>query len=168
MIALFLYILVPVLAAIIVNVIVLLQNRKNKSLIEPNRSALLPPAIVIAIVWVLILGALGASFWALGPTNNNMYTIPSHSLTIARIALVLLVVYCISYPFITGLHQKTTNQMDRSRRRTRLANLAGLLLSVLAICLIIGARATGLAIGLALPVLLWTSYVSFTDAFADR
>lgn len=131
---------VPVAAALLVNSVIYLQGwqRRTKT---PGRS-LLPPGPVVAVVWLVLLGALGAA-WGLVKKGD-----------VPRTALMVLVMYCLLYPFITS-----------GLRQAPVANLTALLIACTTLALIwkhARGRWTTPA-WLTLPTVLWTAYVCSVD-----
>ena len=79
-----LHILLPILSAIIINIIIFTQfdnNRKN------NKN--LPPGYIIGIVWIFILGLLGYLHYLF------------YNSIISKI-IFITIVYCLLYPFLTS------------------------------------------------------------------
>lgn len=138
MLALFLNILIPILLAGIVNFIIYQQKWNINNSTERNK--LLPPGYVIAIVWVIILGLLGAVNFLVSPS-------------IATVFVIATIIYCISYPFLTAGLKKTNMYIF---------NVVALLLSYIAALTVLYVRP--FACILMVPLLLWTSYVNIADA----
>lgn len=84
----FVHILVPVIAAVLVNGFIYAQgwNKDNRT---EEQNKYLPPGFVIAIVWILILGLLGYAHYLVYPS-------------IASWVIVAAVLFCLAYPFLTA------------------------------------------------------------------
>jgi tryptophan-rich sensory protein len=172
MVSLVISVAVPVIAAILVNTLIFLQQSSPASSDgsqqhRPAASPLLPPGVVVGVVWVVILAGLGAAFWALDTASARRSG--TGVVVAAKVALVALVLYCIAYPFITGMDGMCGCMSDPrsrvTRRRVLVSNYAALLLSVIVVCLVIAAQTGARSTALVLPVLVWTAYVGFTDAW---
>lgn len=128
------HILAPVVAAIILNVLIYAQGwNKSESLV---RNKLLPPGYVIAIVWVCILGLLGFTHYCVYPSN-------------ASVIIVLAILYCLAYPFLT------------SGLQSNKSNLYNILSLIFALAVTISVAMENIRqVIFTVPFLLWTMYVN--------
>ena len=89
-------IFVPVLLALVMNgIIFTFELNKHKNKVNP----LLPPGYVIGGIWVFLLGLLGYVHYLLYELKNGI--------SVASLFTIFIILFCISYPLITGLKQKT-------------------------------------------------------------
>jgi len=132
-------VLIPVITAIIMNGIIYtfgINKQYNKSIINP----LLPPGYVIGTIWIIILGLLGYVHYLLYKLKNGI--------SFTSIFLIFVILFCISYPLITGLKQKSG----------LLLNLISLILAfILGILVIIESKYIFIYI---VPLILWATYVN--------
>jgi tryptophan-rich sensory protein len=136
----FIHILVPVVAAILLNVFIYTQgwNKENQQKEEPNK--LLPPGFVIAIVWILILGLLGYTHYLVYPSSASWI-------------IVAAVLYCLAYPFLTAGLQKHMQVLNALSFFVALA---------VTISTFIYNNFSAL---FTIPFLLWTAYVTIVTVF---
>ena len=131
-----LHIFMPILAAIIINIVIYAKGwNKNK---EENRelTKLLPPGYVIAILWIFILGLLG---------YVHYLTFPSY----VSIFVLIVIIYCLSYPFLTSGLQENKGDIYNI-----LAFAMAIIVSI--IVFLYNKKAAIYTI----PFFIWTSYVS--------
>jgi len=138
----FYHILVPVLAAIIMNGIIYTfgmnkySDKTEKSKINPY----IPPGYVIGTIWVIILGLLGYLHYLIYKKYE--------SITFTSLLIVFVILFCISYPLITGLRVKSG----------LLLNLITLILAfILALFVITESKYMFIYL---IPLLVWASYVN--------
>lgn len=137
------HILIPVIAAIIMNGIIYTFGI-NKAMMSEKQNPYIPPGYIIGIIWVIILGLLGYVHYLLYEKYN--------SITFSSLLIIFVILFCISYPLITGLKAKS-----------------GLLLNLLTLIL---AFSTGLLIicqskyifMYLIPLIVWASYVNIAFA----
>jgi tryptophan-rich sensory protein len=133
-----LHIILPILLAIGVNIFASMKKFYIKDY-EPNKY--LPPGYIIGIVWVIILGFLGYAHFLRYCSFTSVY-------------IVLIIVYCLSYPFLT--YKKTEEE-------AWIYNLIALALAFsLFIIVYIDNIYNSLYI---LPLLLWSTYVFIVTTF---
>ena len=133
-----LHILLPILAAMIINIIIYTQGWQSKDKAKPSDKAtgLLPPGYAIAIIWIFILGLLGLVHYLTYPSFVSGY-------------IALVIIYCLAYPFLTnGLRE------ENAATYNILAFITAVFLSI--IVFIQNKKATVYT----LPYLIWTSYVA--------
>ena len=135
------HILVPVILGVLVNGFIFSQGWDSGS--QP-RSPLLPPGIVIGIVWLIIFALLGFAHHRLYPS-------------VASYVIVCAIVFCLAYPFLTqGLQQKNA----------RILNLGTLFIAfavMLTVATTVRKRDT-MPTWAVMPFLAWASYVNVVDA----
>ena len=132
------HIIIPILLAIIINVIMNRQKLYIKDY-EPNKY--LPPGYIIGIVWVIILGFLGYAHYLKHNSITSFY-------------IILIIVYCLSYPFLT---------YKKSEEEAQVYNLIAVILAItLFIMIFIDNMYDSLYI---LPFLLWCTYVFIVTTF---
>lgn len=136
------HILVPVLAAIIMNGIIYTfginkySEKTEKSKINPY----IPPGYVIGTIWVIILGLLGYLHYLVYKKYE--------AITFTSLLIVFVILFCISYPVITGLKVKSG----------LLLNLITLILAfILALFVITESKYMFIYL---IPLLVWASYVN--------
>ena len=133
------HILLPILAAVIINIIIYTQGWSSQSpQSKPSDKAtgLLPPGYAIAIIWIFILGLLGLVHYLTYPSFVSGY-------------VALVIIYCLAYPFLTnGLRE------ENAATYNILAFITAVFLSI--IVFMQNKKATIYT----LPYLIWTSYVA--------
>lgn len=130
------YVGTPVVAALLANTII--YGFRLNSRPEIMESSLLPPGYVIGSIWVALFGVLG---YAYGMAKEP----------VTRFAIVLVLVFCLSYPFVTGL----------SAQKGRIMNTITLILASALL-----AVAEKQVMPYLVPLWLWAAYVNMTDAIA--
>lgn len=131
-----LHILAPIIAASIINAIIYLSGWSNEQRADNYQNKLLPPGYVIAIVWVIILGLLGYAHYLVFPSYSSAI-------------LVLAILFCLAYPFLTsGLRKE----------RSDMYNLISLIFAI-AVMISVG-RQKIKAIYFTIPFVIWTTYVN--------
>ena len=132
-------ILIPIIAAIMMNGIIYtfgLNKQYDKSIINPY----IPPGYVIGTIWVVILGLLGYSHYLLYKLNNRI--------SFTSLFLIFVILFCISYPLITWLKQKSES----------LLNLITLILAfILGMLVLIESKYIFIYI---IPLIAWTTYIN--------
>ena len=85
-----LHVLTPIIAAVILNAYIYAKgwNKTNTNKCKKCSNKYLPPGYVIAIVWIIILGLLGYTHYLLYPSNASIF-------------VILSILYCLAYPFLT-------------------------------------------------------------------
>jgi tryptophan-rich sensory protein len=133
------HILVPVLAAIIMNGIIYtfgINKYSEKNKINPY----IPPGYVIGTIWVIILGLLGYLHYLIYKKYE--------AITFTSLLILFVILFCISYPLITGLKVKSG----------LLLNLITLILAfILALFVITESKYMFIYL---IPLLVWASYVN--------
>jgi tryptophan-rich sensory protein len=124
----YIHILVPIILAIVLNFYIYTQGWNNE------KNTKLPPGYIIGSIWIIILGLLGYTHFLLYPSAYAWF-------------IVLTILYCLSYPFLTSGLQNTDNSIY---------NLIALLLAII-VTIIMYYKSN---IIYAIPFLLWTFYVN--------
>ena len=137
------YILTPIILACILNFIIFF-NKWNKQKINPY----LPPGYIVGIVWIIIFGFLGYSYYLI----FNKYK----KLTLALVSLILMIIFSLLYPFLT---QKFNNET-----MSRFLNILTLIFSIIVgIIVFIEYKPAFIYIT---PLILWSFYVNCIDLLA--
>ena len=126
----YIHILVPIILAIVLNFYIYTQGWNN----DNEKNSKLPPGYIIGSIWIIILGLLGYIHFLLYPSGYSWF-------------IVLTILYCLSYPFLTKGLQNTDNNYF---------NLIALLLAII-VTIIMYYKSN---IIYAIPFLLWTFYVN--------
>jgi len=126
----YIHILVPIILAIILNFYIYIQGWNN----DNQKNSKLPPGYIIGSIWIIILGLLGYIHFLLYPSVYSWF-------------IVLTILYCLSYPFLTSGLQNTDNNYF---------NLIALILAII-VTIIMYYKSN---IIYAIPFLLWTFYVN--------
>tara|TARA_B110000444_G_scaffold46863_1_gene42693 strand:+ start:735 stop:1139 length:405 start_codon:yes stop_codon:yes gene_type:complete len=126
----YIHILVPIILAIVLNFYIYTQGWNN----DNEKNSKLPPGYIIGSIWIIILGLLGYTHFLLYPSVYSWF-------------IVLTILYCLSYPFLTSGLQNTDNNYF---------NLIALLLAII-VTIIMYYKSN---IIYAIPFLLWTFYVN--------
>lgn len=133
-----LHLLVPVVIAVILNFIINIKKWDDK-----RKDSLLPSGAYIGIIWMAILVSLGHAHYLLYEKSN---------ITFASLFLILVIIYCISYPIITQLDKKKTTTL----------NVIALILT--AILLLFVYQESSEAFIYILPLFIWISFVNYSDS----
>lgn len=126
----YVHILVPIILAIVLNFYIYTQGWNN----DNEKNSKLPPGYIIGSIWIIILGLLGYIHFLLYPSVYSWF-------------IVLTILYCLSYPFLTSGLQDTDNNYF---------NLIALLLAII-VTIIMYYKSN---IIYSIPFLLWTFYVN--------
>jgi len=126
----YIHIFVPIVLAIVLNFYIYMQGWNN----DNEKNSKLPPGYIIGSIWIIILGLLGYIHFLLYPSGYSWF-------------IVLTILYCLSYPFLTSGLQNTDNNIY---------NLIALILAII-VTIIMYYRSN---IIYAIPFLLWTFYVN--------
>jgi tryptophan-rich sensory protein len=136
-------VLVPVVAASLMNAVIFTKkwnNYRGKSI--KFYSPYLPSGSVIAVIWTILFALVGYMHYLLMKQHDGR---PS----VASIAIVLLILFCIMYPILTnGLRQRWVG----------LLNLLTLIFSGIVGFLVY--RENPCASVYTLPLLAWATYVN--------
>jgi len=143
----FYHIIIPVLLAILMSFFIYVfginKNSDNNKIKYKQNTKLFPPGYVIGIIWTIIFGLLGYAHYLVYKLNNGI--------NIGSISIVLVIIFCLIYPFITSLKFKYG----------LLLNLITLIISfILGIIIILQSKYIFLYI---IPLILWASYVNVVD-----
>jgi len=127
-------VLVPIILAGLLNVIIYTQgwNKNNTGL----ASKWLPPGYVIALFWTIILGLLGYTHSLVYPTTASWI-------------IVIAVLYCLAYPFLTSGLQNTY---------ASIYNTISFIIAILTFAFVYNQN--NFAALFTIPFLLWTLYVN--------
>lgn len=126
----YIHILVPIILAIVLNFYIYTQGWNN----DNEKNTKLPPGYIIGSIWIIILGLLGYIHFLLYPSVYSWF-------------IVLTILYCLSYPFLTSGLQNTDNSIY---------NLIALLLAII-VTIIMYYKSNIIYV---IPFLLWTFYVN--------
>tara|TARA_B110000003_G_C16628906_1_gene525899 strand:+ start:1891 stop:2289 length:399 start_codon:yes stop_codon:yes gene_type:complete len=124
----YIHIIIPIILAIILNYYIYTQKWNNN---DPNPK--LPPGYIIGSIWIIILGLLGYIHFLLYPSIQSWI-------------IVITILYCLAYPFLTSGLQNT------------IYNLISLFLAIIVFISVY--YKNKLQIIYVIPFLLWTSYVN--------
>lgn len=126
------HIFLPIILAIIINFYIYTQGWNNNN----NNTKGLPPGYVIGIVWIIILGLLGYIHFLHYPSIISWF-------------IVLTILYCLSYPFLTSGLEETNNTIY---------NMIALILAIILFSMVFYKNKINSL--LVIPFLLWTLYVN--------
>lgn len=135
-----LYILAPIILACITNFIIF-RYKWNKQKINPY----LPPGYIIGIVWIIIFGFLGYTFYLLLNKNKKF--------TIGLLALILMLIFCLLYPFFT--------QGFNNEYISRFLNILTFIFSIIVGLIVFSEYKS--AFLYIIPLILWSLYVNVSD-----
>lgn len=136
------HILMPIIFAILINYLIYTSKWNYYS--KKIQSPIFPPGYIIGLIWIIIFGLLGYVHYLLYKLKNR-FSIYSN-------AIVLLLIFCLSYPFLTsGLRQKNAT----------ILNLITLIFTFIVSLLVISQSI--IAFYYTIPLLLWVSYVNISD-----
>jgi len=137
-----LHIAIPIVLAIIINAL-MYSFKPRYSNQDYKKNKLLPPGYLIGIIWIIILGLLGYSHYLLVSQNNKV--------TVSSVMIIILVIFCLMYPFMTGGLTKKYNNVN-------ILNLITLIFAfIVALNVIVQNR---IAFYYMIPLLLWAIYVN--------
>lgn len=139
------HIFFPIILALVMNFIIYIFgiNKQYDKIKNNQYFKLLPPGYMIGIIWTIILGLLGYAHFLLYKLKNGY--------NIQCLAIVLIILFCLSYPVITSLNFKYG----------LLLNLITLMLAfILGIIVILESKYIFLYI---IPLIIWASYVNIVD-----
>tara|TARA_B110001450_G_scaffold227518_1_gene226936 strand:- start:82 stop:489 length:408 start_codon:yes stop_codon:yes gene_type:complete len=127
----YIHIIIPIILAIILNYYIYTQEWNNN---DPNPK--LPPGYIIGSIWIIILGLLGYIHFLLYPSIQSWI-------------IVITILYCLAYPFLTSRLQNTNNAIY---------NLISLFLAIVVFISVYYKNKSQIIY--VIPFLLWTSYVN--------
>jgi tryptophan-rich sensory protein len=134
------HLLIPVILALLLNYIINVRKWDEK---YKRKRGLLPSGPVIGIIWIFLLLCLG----------NAHFILYKHSgYSMASIFLILVMIYCVSYPIVTQLNQK----------KGRVLNTVALIIT--SILLLLVHNESVQAFYYVVPLFIWTSFVNYSDA----
>jgi tryptophan-rich sensory protein len=129
-----LHTIVPIILAIALNAFIYAMKWNQEQKKQTNK--LLPPGYVIAIVWIVILGLLGYTHYLVYPSY-------------ASFIIVIAVLYCLAYPFLTsGLRSENADVF----------NMLSLIAAVI-VAVSVASKNT-YAVVYTVPFVLWSTYVN--------
>lgn len=134
------HILIPVIIALILNYIISIKNWDNK---YKTKRGLLPKGYYVGIIWIIIFIFLG---------NAHYILYKKSKVSVASIFLIMVLIYCISYPIVTQLDQK----------KGKIMNTISLILS--SILMLVVYNESIEAFYYTIPLFIWTSFVNYSDA----
>jgi tryptophan-rich sensory protein len=133
------HILIPIIIALFLNYIISTRNWD----IKYKNKGLLPKGYLVGIIWIFIFMLLGNAHYILYKKNK---------ISIASVFLILVLLYCISYPIITKFNQK----------KGKIMNTISLILSSVLMLLVFNESIE--AFYYTVPLFLWTSFVNYSDS----
>lgn len=133
-----LHLIIPIIIALVLNFII-----SSKKWDEGKKNSLLPPGPYVGIIWMIILVSLGNAHYLLYQKSN---------ITFASIYLIIVILYCVSYPIITQLNKKKG------------ATLNVIALIMTAILLLVVYEESSEAFVYILPLFVWISFVNYSDS----
>jgi tryptophan-rich sensory protein len=133
-----LYILFPILLALLANLIIFSLNINKK----PKYNTYIPNGIIVGIIWIILFGLLGYLY----------YLVQNKNLKLSQISIIILFIFCLSYPFITRFKKDIS----------RTLNIIAFILTMIT-TIIINEQMTTAVIYI-IPLLTWSLYVAITDA----
>jgi len=136
----YIYIITPVLLAIIINATIYLLGWNSKN----NKNKLLPPGWMIGTIWIIIFGFLGM-FLQIAIKSKDYVTI---------MLLSILILICLAYPFYT-------NGLKRNAQSVKYDFI--ILIYILVMTSIIFYKNRDKNIVYMLPIIIWVSYVNIVD-----
>ena len=122
------HISVPIILALIINGIIYM----NKWAISSNANPLIPPGWIVGVIWVILFALLGYAHYLTWFSATSMM-------------IVVVLLYSLSYPFITRLKQRLIYDV-----------IALILASILCI---VGAYQYKNVVIYLVPLFIWASYV---------
>lgn len=145
-----LYVLTPVVLAIIVNAIIYIKGWQSSNeatnATTNNRNPLLPPGPIIGTIWIIIFAFLGYASYIANQTRQ----------TTTSIFITIVIIWCLAYPFLTnGLNQSPG----------RILNTITLILAAI-LSIVSTASQMPQITYLLIPLFTWASYVNIADAIA--
>jgi tryptophan-rich sensory protein len=142
-----LYILFPIILGIIINIIIFVfKLNKNKYTVNP----LLPPGYVIGLIWTIIFGLLGYTFYLLLKKNNK--------LDLSCYAIIFILIFCLLYPFLTnGFSNKNISII---------LNLLTLLIAIIGTIIVFN-QSKYISLFM-IPLIIWATYVNIITIFFDK
>lgn len=141
----YIYIIIPVLLAIITNATIYLLGWNSKG----NENELLPPGWMIGMIWIVIFGFLG-KFLQIAIKSNDSVTI---------MLLSVLILICLAYPFYT-------NGLKRNVQSVTYDFI--ILIYILVMTAIIFYKNRDKNIVYMIPIIIWVSYVNIVDFFVKK
>jgi tryptophan-rich sensory protein len=131
------HILLPILAAGIVNAVIYTQKWNDKPM-DKETSKLLPPGYAIAIIWIFILGLLGYIHYLVYPSNVSYF-------------IMAVILYCLAYPFLTA---------GLDAERSGIYNIIAFVLAFAVTTSVYLQKNAKNPTVFTLPFLIWTGYVA--------
>lgn len=128
----YIHILVPIMLAIVLNFYIYTQGWNN----DNEKNSKLPPGYIIGSIWIIILGLLGYIHFLLYPSIQSWI-------------IVITILYCLAYPFLTSGLQNTNNAIY---------NLISLFLAIIVFISVYYKNKKNIIY--VIPFLLWTLYVN--------
>lgn len=136
----YIYIITPVLLAIIINVTIYLLGWNSKN----NENKLLPPGWMIGTIWIIIFGFLGM-FLQIAIKSKDYITI---------MLLSVLILICLVYPFYT-------NGLKRNVQSVTYDFI--ILIYILVMTAVIFYKNRDNNTVYMIPIIIWVSYVNMVD-----
>ena len=138
----YIHILAPVVAALLMNGLIFSQGWKIAKYRNPN--PYIPPGGIVGLVWIVLLGLLGYVHYCLYSGNKNRSTV-------ASIAIILFILYSLAYYPILVIFSSDPNPFF-------LLNLGALLFAAATTVLVYQENTSLLPY--MIPLMLWTTYVN--------
>jgi tryptophan-rich sensory protein len=146
------HIVLPVVAALVINGVVYAKGWNTKQNPSDLKNRFLPPGWVIAVVWILLFALMGYSHYLVYSDHCSLQN-NGYGKTIVSIGIVGMMIYCLAYPFLTGLQQNSTY--------TKVLNLSTLVSA--GKIAIITAYYCPVAAPYLYPLFIWASWVNFAQ-----
>jgi tryptophan-rich sensory protein len=137
----YIHILAPVVAALLMNGLIFSLGWKIAKYQNPN--PYIPPGGIVGLVWLVIFALLGYVHYCLYSGNRNRPTA-------ASIAIVLFILYSLAYPILTTF--------SSNKNAFSLLNQGALLLATATTVLVYQENVA--LIPYMIPLMAWTGYVN--------
>lgn len=134
------HIIIPVILALSLSYIISVKNWDEK---YKRKRGILPSGPVIGVIWILLFSSLGYAHYIMYEQSG---------ISLASVFLIIVLLYCISYPLLTQLNYK----------KGRIMNTFALILSSLLLLVVFNENQE--AFKFVVPLFLWTSFVNYSDA----
>ena len=144
----YIHILTPVIAALLMNGLIFSQGLKINKNQNPN--PYIPPGIFVGLIWLILFALLGYVHYCLYSGNRNRFTA-------ASIIIILFILYSLAYPIITAF---SSNPNTFS-----LLNQGALLFAAITTAAVYQEDASLLPY--MIPLLAWTTYVNLVTMLQD-
>jgi len=137
----YIHILTPIVAALLMNGIIFSQKWNIAK--YKNSNPWIPPGGIVGLVWIVIFALLGYVHYRLYSGNRN-------ASTIASITIVLFILYSLAYPILTSF--------SSDKNTFFILNVGALLFAAVTTAQVYQENASLLPY--MLPLMAWTTYVN--------